>query len=336
MVFVTGGTGLVGSHLIFDLIKEGLEIRAIRRSSSNIKTLYDLAPYYNISHEQLDKIDWVEVSLQDPIALEESMKNCHWVFHCAAMVSFSPGDKDALFETNIVGTRNLVNAALNAKIKKFGYVSSTAAIGKGKHDNVVSEKTKWNDGGNNSSYGISKHYAEREVWRGSQEGLDIVIVNPSIIVGPGDWGKSSTNLFESVWNGLKYYSKGANAFVDVRDVSRALLMLMKSEVVQERFLMMGENLPFKQFFDQVATALNQPQPSVFASPFLAQIAWRIEWLKWKITGKTPLVTRETARNAQEVTIYNADKIKTNLGFEFTPLKKSIEHTAAIFLDQKKH
>ena len=335
MVFVTGGTGLVGSHLIFDLIKEGKEIRASRRPSSNIKTLYDLAPYYGISSEQLDAIEWVEVALDDIIGLEEAMEGCTWVFHCAAMVSFVPGEKDALFDANIIGTQNLINAALNAHIKKLCYVSSTAAIGKGKHQNVVTENTKWNDGNKNSNYGISKHYAEREVWRGSQEGLDVVIINPCVIVGPGDWGKSSTNLFETVWNGLKYYSKGANAFIDVRDVSRAMLQLMKSEIKQERFLLIGENMPYKAFFDQVATALNQSKPSTYASPILSQIAWRFEWLKWKLTGKTPLITQETVRSAREVTEYSAAKIKSALHFEFTPISKTIQHTATIFLDQKK-
>ncbi len=336
MVFVTGGTGLVGSHIIFDLIKKGYSIRASRRDTSNIKTLYDLAPFYNISAEQLDQIEWVELSLTDVFQLEEAFEGCDWLFHCAAMVSFVPGEKEILFENNIVGTENVVNAALQAGVKKLGYMSSTAAIGKGENNAIVTEKTEWKDGAKNSVYGISKHYAEREVWRGTEEGLDAVMVNPCIIVGPGNWGKSSTNLFSSVWEGLKYYSNGANAFVDVRDVAKGLIQLMESDIKQERFLMIGENMPFRSFFNLLADSLKKPRPSVFASPFLAQIAWRAEWIKHKITGKAPMITKETARNAQEVTEYSAQKIKDALGFKFTPISESIAHTSAIFLKQQQN
>lgn len=333
MDFVTGGTGLLGAHVLFDLLKNGRSVRALKRSNSKTGFLKDLAPFYGVSEGQLNSVEWVDADLLHPLELEKAMLGCTHVYHCAAFVSFDPRDREKLFEVNIVGTANMVNAALSAEIKKFCFVSSTAAVGKSKFEEVVTEEASWSNNDKHSNYGISKHYAEREVWRGMEEGLNVVIVNPCIIVGPGQWGKSSTDLFNKVWNGFKFYATGSNAFVDVRDVSRIMLQLMHSDIQGERFLLIGENRTFKSFFDEVAKALGKPAPTVKVSPFLTGLAWRLAWIQARLTGTRPFITQETARNAQSKVEYSNDKIKQALDVNFTPLRQSVEHAASVFLKQ---
>lgn len=333
MDFVTGGTGLIGSHVIFDLLKKGRKVKALKREGSNTEILTTLAPFYNISTELIHTIEWVTLSLWDQIGLEEALVGCENIYHCAAIVSFEKGQEDLLMDVNVRGTETLVNAALNSNIRKFCHVSSTAAIGKPKNAKIVTEKANWNENENPSKYGISKHHGEREVWRGIEEGLNAVIVNPCIVIGPGDWGKSSTNLFVSAWNGMKYYTEGANAFVDVRDISKIMIQLMESDISSQRFLLIGENMSFRKLFNLMCDALSKPRPSVKATPTMAQIAWRLDWLRSKLTGRPQLITKETAQNAQQVTVYDNTKIKETLGITFASIDQAVKHSAQIFLKQ---
>ena len=332
MILVTGGTGLVGTHLLMDLIKENKTIRAIYRSEKSLKKAKHIFELYDINWEiASQKIEWIKSDLLNPDVLFDAFDGIEEVYHCAAMVSFNKKDKETLCKVNIEGTANVVNLCLEKGIKKLCHVSSTAAIGKAPHNRIRDEKCVWQNDGTISHYSISKYFSEMEVWRGSEEGLDVVIVNPSIIIGAGDWNQSSSNLFLKIWKGLKYYSTGINAFVDVRDVSRAMTQLMKSTIKNQRFLVVGENLTFQNVFNLIAEALNKSKPKVLVRPWMAKLIWRVEAVKSFLFGTDPLVTKEASNSALSEVYYSNEKIKKELNFKFYSIKDSINHTAKLFL-----
>lgn len=326
---VTGATGLVGSHLLLDLVKRGEKVRALKRETSDISFVKKLLG--DLERE----VEWVEGDVLDLPSLEKATEEAEEVYHCAAIVSFYPEDASALMKINVEGTANVVNACLEKKVKKLCYVSSTSAIGKTKNGELITEKNKWRDGWAESKYSLSKYLSEVEVWRGMEEGLEAVIVNPSIVVGPGNWGKSSTDIFPKVWSGeLKFFSGGGNAFVDVRDVSKAMIALMKSEIHSERFLLVSENLPYKAFFEIVAENLGKPKAKIKVNPLLAELGWRLDKLRSGLTGKKELITKETARAANETRCYSNEKIKKAIGIDFIPVAQSVKETSAVFLREK--
>jgi len=332
MILVTGGTGLVGTHLLMDLIKENKTIRAIYRSEKSLTKAKHIFELYDINWEIAgQKIEWIKSDLLNPDVLFDAFDGVEEVYHCAAMVSFNKKDKETLCKVNIEGTANVVNLCLEKGIKKLCHVSSTAAIGKASENIIRDEKCVWENDGTISHYSISKYFSEMEVWRGSEEGLDVVIVNPSIIIGAGDWTQSSSNLFLKIWKGLKYYSIGVNAFVDVRDVSQAMTQLMKSKIKNQRFLVVGENLTFQNVFNLIAEALNKSKPTVLVRPWMAKLIWRVEAVKNFLFGTDPLVTKEASNSALSEVYYSNEKIKKELNFKFYSIKDSINHTAKLFL-----
>tara|TARA_B110000211_G_C14076607_1_gene552390 strand:+ start:1449 stop:2453 length:1005 start_codon:yes stop_codon:yes gene_type:complete len=334
MILVTGGTGLVGSHLLLQLINEGKSIRAIFRDKKSIEKVKQVFKWNNLSPNLVEeKIEWIKGDILNPEDFKTCFEGIRQVYHCAAMVSFNKKDKEKLFQTNINGTANLVNLCIDFKVEKLCYVSSTAAIGKAPKDGIRTEDCQWQDDGV-SNYSVSKYLSEMEVWRGIEEGLNAVIVNPSVIIGPGDWNVSSSNLFLKVWKGLKFYSKGGNAFVDVRDVVSSMTNLMKSDISAERFLIISENLSFRSLFDQISTAINKPLPSIKAKQWMVNLLWRIEAIKSFIFGSSPLVTKESAESAMTIATYSNKKIKDALKIDFIPIEESIKYTGAIFLNDK--
>lgn len=334
MILVTGGTGLVGSHLLFSLIASGKAVKAIKRQGSNINMVKRVFNYYTDDQCLFEKIEWIEADVLDVCSLEEAMEGISLVYHCAAVVSFYPKDRDNMMKTNLEGTANVVNTALHSKVAKLCYVSSTAAIGKNINGGMNTEDTEWNKA-DASYYSVSKYLAEQEVWRGREEGLKIVVVNPSIIIGPGDWGKSSTNLIPEVWNGLGFYTSGSNAFVDVRDVVKAMILLTEGETEGERYLLLSENLKFKTFFDEVAKVLGKPQPKIHATAWMTSFAWKVEMLKSKFMGNNPKITKETAKTSQSDQHFSNEKIRKLTGMKFIPVKQSVKDTCEIFLKDLK-
>jgi dihydroflavonol-4-reductase len=333
MIMVTGGTGLVGSHLLQTLARDGKPVRAIKRASSNmdmVRRVFDL--YSPEPENDFSLIEWVEADLMDIFSLEDAMEGVEEVYHCAAIVSFLPGDRKKLLQANTSGTANVVNAALGKKIRKLCHISSIAALGRPENQSdLIDEKLVWKTSKNNSNYAISKYGAEREVWRGTAEGLDVVIVNPSIVLGLAGPGQGSSRIFNTVWEGLKFYPLGKNGFVDVRDVVRAMILLMNSDIRNERFILNVDNIEYKTLFDLMAAAMGKPAPSIKVSPLLSGLAWRVEKLRSMVTGVKPLITRETARTAVQQNRYSNEKIKKELGFEFTPIEETIQHFCQIFM-----
>lgn len=333
MIFVTGGTGLVGSHVLFDLAKAGKKLRALKRSSSSTAAVKRLFQHYAPGEHLFEQIEWVEGDLHNSLLLEDQLHGIEEVYHCAAVVSFTPKDRNLLLESNITGTANIVNAALEANVKRFGYVSSTAAIGGKADGKPVTEKVKWQGDYARSDYAISKHYGEREVWRGAEEGLSVVIVNPCVVVGPGAWGKSSTSMIKQVWKGLKFFTGGGNAFIDARDVSRSLIALMNSDIQSQRFLVTSDNMSYRDFFNIAAEALNKPKPTLHIKPIVTETIWRMERVLEVLFSRKPMITKATAFSSQANKAFSSQKIKDALDIDFIPVEQSIRDTCALFLKE---
>jgi dihydroflavonol-4-reductase len=295
MILVTGATGLVGTHLIAQLVKEGKKVRALYRS-----TIPKI--------EGAESIDWLKGDILDVISLENAMVGVLQVYHCAALVSFNPKNTEILHKTNIEGTANVVNACLEAGIQKLLFVSSVAALGRIRESVAIDETMNWTEESSNSEYGKSKFYSEMEVWRGIGEGLNAIIVNPTIILGAGDWNNGSSGIFKSAYNEFPWYTEGTSGFVDVMDVVRAMILLMESHVSSERFILSGANLPYKEIFSQIALNFHKKPPHRKVTPLLAAIVWRWEALKALFTKKDPLLTKETAKTAAAKVVFDNKKI----------------------------
>lgn len=333
MDLVTGGTGLIGSHLLYALVSQGKPVKAIKRHTSNLDRLKQTFSYYSKDvSKMLSRIDWVDGDLMDPGSLGDAMEGVERVYHCAAMVSFIPRQKKKMMDNNVTGTANVVNACLEKGIKKLCFVSSTAAIGNHQGE-MADENAIWKYSKHRSAYSVSKYWSEIEVWRGIAEGLNAVIVNPSIVIGPGDWNRSSAALFNPVWKGLSFYTCGMTGYVDVWDVVYSMVNLMESTISGERFILSSENLSYREIFTLVANALEKKPPKYYAPPILTGITWRIDWVVSKLLFKTPLFTRDTARSAHHKRCFSNGKIREATGIQFKTIAQSISETARFFLDE---
>jgi len=331
-VFVTGASGLVGSHLVVELLKDNQiqQITCLFRNESRKTRLDQICTHYspNSPNKLLsEKIKWVKGDILDVPLLTELMKGHDVVYHCAAMVSFQRKDFSKLIQINREGTANMVNAALHHQVKHFCYVSSTAAVGNKDipEQEFINENGLWVNSDKTSGYALSKYSAEKEVWRGMEEGLNAVIVNPSVIIGAGNWEESSMVIFNSIKKGLKFYSPGANAFVDARDVAKIMVELVNRNISKQRFLVVGHNLPFKELFDKIAEQLDKPKPKYPVQKWLLGIAWRIAVFWSAITFSSPVITKSSAQSAFNVKRFDNSKVKNLLGYEFQTIEKTIEN-----------
>ena len=323
---------MVGSHLLFELTSKGHSVRAILRDKSRLGMVQKLFAWYDPEQGEafFSRIEWVEGDMNDIFSLKEALEGVKTVYHCAAMVSFIPADRPLMMKVNVDGTANLVNASLAQGVEKFCHCSSVASLGQPEAGKPTVESLVWKTSSKNSWYSISKYSAEREVWRGSEEGLPVVIVNPSIIVGPGDTSRSSAQLYQSVKSGLKFYTKGITGFVDARDVASAMVQLAESDIVNERYILSSENLQYRQVFEYFAEFAGVNPPKYYAGPILSELAWRLEKLRSLLTGKKPLITRETARNANSVRLFSNDKIRKAIGIDFRPVKEAARNTVDFY------
>lgn len=340
MIAVSGASGFLGSYVVCILLEKGKQVRAFRRASSAMAEFETIFNYYfqHQTTEQLallkQQLTWVIADVNDIPSLEDAFTGVTEVYHCAAIVSFVKKDKDHLMKVNVEGTKNMVNMALIKGIQKFAYISSIAALGRTKSGDEVTEETKWQTSKHNSNYAISKHKAEMEVWRAAEEGLNVTIVNPGVILGVGDFNKGSTKLFKMVWKGMPFYTEGVNGYVDVQDVARAIIELTERSVFKERFVLVGKNMNMKWYLDTVATFMGKKKPTIKVNKAIAQLAWIVDGLKGLLTGKAPSLTRETANASLNVFYYSSEKIKQTIGFTFTPMDQTIEKTCKQFLLQK--
>jgi dihydroflavonol-4-reductase len=316
MILVTGGAGLLGKELIIQLLAQGKQVKAI----------YNTTPLADFRSENFQQF---QCDILDVVGLEEAMNGVEQVYHCAAIVTFNPKRKRELFKINIEGTANVVNAALEAGVKKMVYVSSVAALGRIRENEPVNENMNWTEETSNSNYGQSKYMAEMEVWRGIGEGLDAVIVNPTIILGAGDWESGSSKIFQSVYKEFPWYSDGVTGFVDVKDVAAVMTRLMDSSITAQRFIVSAENRTYKDVLTLIAKAFGKKPPYKKVTPSIAKIVWRLEAVKSWFTQKDPLVTKETSKTALAKVNFDNSKVKKYLpDFNYRPIEETIAQTCA--------
>ncbi len=312
-ILVTGAAGLVGGELLKQLLEEGYDVTAIYHSAHLSIT------HHNLTTEQCDILDTMRLS--------EIMQGITNVYHCAALVSFEKKEKYRLLKLNIEGTANIVNACLDAGVEKLIHVSSVSALGRIRKGDVITEKMNWTEETSNSIYGKSKYLGEMEVWRGIGEGLQAAIVCPSLILGGNNWDSGSSAVFKSAWNEFQWYTEGGGGFVDVRDVARVMILLMNSEINNERFILSAENLSYREVFTSIAKCFNKKPPQKKVTPFMTEIVWRLEALKAGFTGKKSLLTKETAQTALTTVYFDNSKILNALPrFHFTSIAETIKYT----------
>ncbi|WP_256010659.1 NAD-dependent epimerase/dehydratase family protein [Desertivirga xinjiangensis] len=314
MVLVTGATGFLGSELIRQLNESGGHIRALKRSGSAIPEVL----------KELD-IEWVNGDLLDYFSLEAAFDGITHVYHCAAQVSFDPAYKKHVLKTNQVGTYHIVNLCLDNNVEKLVHVSSVAALGEARHGGEVTEQTHWEFNGKQHGYSISKYESEMEVWRAIAEGLNAVIVNPSVIIGANAGKAGSGQIFDMVQRGLRFYTRGSLGVVDVEDVAKAMILLMDSELSAERYILNAENLACRQLFKQTSECFGIKAPNLEAKPWLMEIGWRAAGLLSLFTGKNYALTKDSARSSLRLHQYSSSKFLSAFPkFQYKPISNTIQ------------
>ena len=332
MILVTGGTGLVGSHLLFQLSQRDDAVRAIYRSEEKLQQLRRIFSFYSEESNTLfERIEWIKADLNDISSLESAFKNIRKVYHCAALISFDPNDFKRLVKVNESGTGNIVNLCISNNIEKLCYVSSIAALGKDPNKAEVTERSEWT-GAEVNPYALTKYLAEMEVWRGSQEGVPTVIVNPGVILGPGFWESGSGRLFISAAKGSRYYPPGGTGFIGVEDLVRMMIQLMESEVVNERFIAVSDNLTYKEVLTRLAVELQKPAPRKKLSIRLLEILWRIDWIWHLISRRKRKLSRMQVASLKSISIYNRDKISEYIDFEYTDMNEYLPRYCQAFME----
>ena len=336
MILVTGGTGLVGSHLLYHLTQKEEPVRAVYRREGSFKSVKRVFSYYtdDVEHH-FSKIEWVQADITEVPSMIPVFEGATHVYHCAALISFDPSDYIEMRKVNIHGTAIIVNLSIDAGVKKMCFVSSIAAIGDDAQKGFIDEENEWNDNENNHGYAITKYGAEMEVWRASKEGMDVVIVNPGVILGSGFWDSGSGKLFSQVYKGLSFYSEGITGFIGVEDVAQMMIGLMESRIRNERFILVSENKSFQEVLFAISDALGKKRPSKKVKQWQTALFWRWEWLLSKLASHKPRITKHSAKSLFSKTIYHSDKIKQNLHINFQNIDKVINTVANHFLKDKK-
>ena len=323
----------MGSHLLVSLVKRGIEVRALKRPGSDITLVDDLIDFYGIKRES--DIEWIDGDILNFYSLKDALKGVDKIYHAAAMVSFNPKLQQELIAVNEGGTINLLNASIEQGVKKFGYVSSIATLGNSINGYPVDESCFWQTDEKHNEYAKSKFRAEMEVERAAMEGLKTFVVNPSFVIGPGSSTRSSGSVFTKVKNGLPFYTSGATGYVHAGDVAEAMVLLMESDVENEHFILNSENRDLKSFFNAIADSFKVKAPGIEAGKLLLDIAWRMEYIKFKLTGAEPVLTKTSARIAQSKLSYSSKKFIDTTGFNFRTLNEAIADTVA-FMERYKH
>jgi nucleoside-diphosphate-sugar epimerase len=327
MILVTGGTGLVGSHLIKLLLTKGYDVRALVRPGRMVPDDAEVSRLLTgNTNKPAGNFEWFEADILDPFALSDALQDVSHVYHCAAVVSFSKKDSHSMLAVNVEGTSNIVNACLNAGVEKLCYVSSIAALGQAEPGQMTDENTKWKTSRNNSAYAVSKYGGEREVWRGAEEGLKVVILSPSVIIGSGLLPGTPDRMFGKLNRMMQFYTSGVNGYVDVRDVANAMLLLIQSDVSGERFVINSENISYHRFMQLTAQLTNRKGPRFKISKPLLRVIAAAEELRGFVTGSKPLITGATVRAATGKSYYSAEKFSNRFNYKFIPVHQSLADT----------
>jgi dihydroflavonol-4-reductase len=316
--FVTGATGLLGSQLVKYLLKRGEKVCALKRSTSNLALLKD------VEHE----IEWIDGDVLDLGALEEGIGKAQKVYHLAGVIAFTEAEKKHMYRVNIKGTANVVNCCLDANIDKLVHVSSIAAFSNAKQGVMLDEEAEWEEDDIKSGYA--------EVWRGMAEGLKAVIVNPSLIVGPG-WftGTGPAAIFKKIDQGMAVYTSGSNGYVDVRDVAEVMIQLMHSDITNQRFVVSAENLTYKEFFTLIANELGCMRPMLPVTNQMGAIASFFDGLRATATNSRRIITTEMVKISNARMLFDNSKVKTALNYQFMTIDKSVKDTCTVYKQSKK-
>jgi len=335
LVFLTGSTGLVGGHLIVRLHQSGKNIRALVRSTSSFDQLRLICQFNHQSFEELyNSVEWVHGNTLDFVGLCELLEDVEEVYHCAAVVSFNSRNRKEILQTNIQGTANMVDASLKCGVKRFCFISSIGALGNAEMGEFINEKTPWKNDGKASAYSESKFRSELQAWRGYNEGLNLVIVNPGVILGPGAPNKGSLLLFEAGRKGIPFFTKATTGYVDVRDVCMASIKLMEKEIFGKHFILVSDSIDNRDLFSMIAQEFNAKPPRFEAGKTILTLAAFFSEAYGLLTGKMPQLTRETIKSAQKPQKYSNQLIKKTLDFEFIPLCQTIQDTCNFLKENK--
>ncbi len=332
MILVTGGTGLVGAHLLYSLINSGEMVRAIHRKSSDLNAVKNVFSFYTNNSEILfNKIEWMVADITDVPSLNKAFKDITYVYHAAAYISFNPRHYPILKKVNVEGTANIVNFCLSQGVKKLCYVSSIATLGKSTNGKFTTEETEYNPEDNNSVYAITKYNAEMEVWRGTQEGLNCVIVQPGVILGSGIWNSASGGILRSIYNGIKYYTMGGVGIVDVQDVVQAMTSLLKSSIKSENYILVSKNISYKDLITKLAINLNKKPPQKSIAKWKMLLFSNIDWFSNKLFKTKRRLLKATVASLYKESFYNASKIENDLNFVYTDFEKTIERVTRNYI-----
>ncbi|MFT7271303.1 MAG: dihydroflavonol-4-reductase, partial [Spirosomataceae bacterium] len=313
-ILITGANGLVGSAVAKRFIAEKHHVKALCRSTADLSLLDEIK----------DDIELIEGNIMDVLGLQKALRNVDMVIHTAAIVSFNPRERSKMYHVNVQGTANVVDTCLESGVKRLLFVSSIAALGrpanpkKNKELIKINEDQKWEESPLNSHYAKSKYLAECEVWRGQAEGLLVSVLNPSVILGEGDWSRSSTQLFKYVYDENRFYTLGSLNYVDIKDLTEIIYQLTEQRICGERFVVNAGTITYKEFFEKAATAFGKKPPKVLIKPWMTEVLWRIEAIRSRLSGSSPLITKETSKSARTHFHYVNKKIKGKLGISFTP------------------
>jgi dihydroflavonol-4-reductase len=329
MIFLTGGTGMLGSYILKELLANGISVIALKRPSSKTEITRTVFNHYGVEN-LFSNIKWIDGDLNDIEELQEHIEQCRLVIHSAAMVSYNPDERKQMTETNMGGTSNLVNLLLRIKNVSLIHISSIAALGNNHKNEAIDETCYYTTKKNSSFYSFTKFNSEMEVWRGIAEGLNAMILNPSVILGIGNWKKGSSSLFKLVDAGLKYFPPGTTGFVHASDVAKITTHFCSNFFSGQSFIINSENLSWKIVFSLIAKSLNKKPPKYVAGKLLTGIAWRYIWFRNKLSGRKDGLSRETARTSQKTLIYSNQKISNQMQYKFDTIEQTISEIAKAY------
>jgi dihydroflavonol-4-reductase len=332
MIVVTGGSGFLGAHLTGRLLSSGQQVLALHREGTSLDSCQKILDLYLSRDAQEKLLSWKACDILDPIGLVEIINSGDVVYHCAAEVSFSAKKHPLMRNVNVRGTANVVNTCLENGIRKLCYVSSIGALGDVLPGSFVNEDTPRSLRIKHAGYGWTKYLGELEVFRGVAEGLNAVVVNPSVITGPGNSHQGIGKLIGMAKTGLDYYPPGANAFVDVRDVAEAMVQLMASDVCGERFIISAENLSYNVLLDYIAEALGVGAPQKLAGRNLLNLGRMYGSIREKFNGLPNPLSKDMVRISTAMSAYDNGKFKRATGFEYRSIRQSIKDSC-LFLNE---
>ena len=329
MILITGATGLIGSHAALYLANRAHSVRATYRSESSLKKTLALFKAYD-KENLFNQIEWIKADITDVTALEPAFIDITEVWHCAGLISFSRSDEEKMRKINIEGTANMVNLSIDFGVSRFCFISSIAALGDVKiASEIIDEQMEWNPEKHHSDYAISKYGAEMEVWRGQQEGLKTLIVNPGVVLGPGFWNQGSGEIFLAIESDLPFFTTGSTGVVAVTDLVEVMYLLMKDELFGERFAVISENLTYKDLANYIADEMQVKRPTIHAKPWMTELSWITDYILCSVTGKKRKFYKETSRSVHLEEQYSNKKVVDALGYDFIPIKSYVAEAISI-------